>query len=147
MKKLHFSITIHASRQVVWDTMLQPETYQLWTAGFCEGSYYEGSWEKGASILFLGPSGEGMKAVIAENRPLEFISIRHLSCFTKEKEDIITEPAFENYSFRDVEGGTELLVDMDGFEQYEAMFQEMWPRSLQLLKALCEKNHSRHTPI
>lgn len=142
MKKLHYSITIHAPRRVVWDTMLQPETYTRWTAGFCEGSHYEGSWEKGASILFLGPNGEGMKSVIAENRPLEYISIRHLSCFTKEKEDIIGGPAFEDYTFRDVEGGTELLVDMDCFGPYEAMFEETWPRSLELLKALCEEIHT-----
>jgi uncharacterized protein YndB with AHSA1/START domain len=143
MKTLHYSITIQAPRQVVWDTMLQPETYRKWTAGFCEGSRYEGSWEKGATILFLGPNGEGMKAVIAENRPLEHVSIRHLSCFTKEKEEPITEPAFENYTFRDVDGGTELLVDMDSFEeQYEAMFQETWPRSLGLLKTLCEEGQT-----
>jgi uncharacterized protein YndB with AHSA1/START domain len=139
MKTLHYFITIHAPRQVVWDIMLQPDTYQRWTAGFCEGSRYEGSWEKGASILFLGPNGEGMKSVIAENRPLEHLSIRHLSCFTKEKDDPFSEPAFENYTFREVDDGTELLVDMDCFEQYEAMFEEMWPRSLELLKALCEE--------
>lgn len=140
MKTLHFSITILAPCKVVWDTMLSPETYQQWTTAFCEGSYYEGSWEEGTSIRFLGPSGEGMNAVIAENVHLQRISIRHLDCFTKDKEDPITEPTFENYTFRDVPGGTELLVDMDCTEAYEAMFQEMWPQALQLLKTLCEKN-------
>lgn len=139
MKTLHYTITIAAPRQLVWDTMLAPETYKQWTAAFCEGSYYQGSWEKGSTILFLSPSGEGMKAVIAENRPLEHLSIRHLACFSADKEDPINGPSFENYTFCDVDGGTELLVDMDCFEQYEAMFQDMWPRSLSLLKDLCEK--------
>lgn len=143
MKKLHFIITIQAPRETVWDTMLAPDTYRQWTAAFSEGSYYEGSWEEGSPILFLGPSGEGMKAVVAENRHLQRLSIRHLACITKEKEDPFTEPTFENYTFRDVEGGTELLVEMDCLQQWEAMFQEMWPRALQLLKALCE---ARHTP-
>ena len=137
MKKLHYTIQIDAPRQLVWDTMLQPETYSQWTAAFCEGSRYEGSWEAGSDILFLGPGGEGMKAVIAENRPGEHLSIRLLACIGKEKEDPITEPAFENYTFRDVEGGTELRVDMDCSEAYEAMFEDMWPRALQLLKTLC----------
>lgn len=140
MKTLHYAITIRAPREVVWDTMLSPETYKQWTAAFCDGSYYEGSWEQGASIRFLGPSAEGMKAVIAENVHNQRISIRHLACFTKEKEDLITEPVYENYTFRDVAGGTELLVDMDCLEPYEAMFQDMWPRALQLLKSHCEKN-------
>lgn len=142
MKKLIFTIQIAAPRQVVWDTMLQPETYSQWTAAFCEGSYYKGSWEAGSDILFLSPSGEGMKAVIAENRPGEFVSIRHFGCVSNETVEPITEPAFENYTFRDVEGGTELRVEMDSPDQYETMFQDMWPRALQLLKALCESNRS-----
>jgi uncharacterized protein YndB with AHSA1/START domain len=142
MKKLHFTIRIDAPRQLVWDTMLQPETYSQWTAAFCEGSYYKGSWEAGSDILFLSPSGEGMKAVIAENRAGEFLSIRHFGCVTNEAVEPITEPAFENYAFRDVEGGTELGVEMDSPDQYEAMFQDMWPRALQLLKALCESHHA-----
>lgn len=142
MKTLHFSVVIHALRQRVWDTMLQPETYSQWTAAFCEGSYYKGSWETGSDILFLSPSGEGMKAVIAENRPGEFVSIRHFGCVTHENVEPITEPAFENYSFRDVEDGTELRVDMDSPDQYEAMFQDMWPRALLRLKALCESHRS-----
>jgi ligand-binding SRPBCC domain-containing protein len=71
MKKLHYSTIIQAPCQVVWDTMLAPDTFRLWTSGFCEGSYYEGSWEKGAGIKFLSPSGEGMRAEIADNRQLE----------------------------------------------------------------------------
>lgn len=140
MKRLHFSIVIQALRQRVWDTMLGPDTYRQWTAGFCEGSYYEGSWDQGATIRFLGPSGEGMLAQIEENRLHEFISIRHLSCFENGVVKPALEPAFENYTFGDHAEGTELVVDMDSVPEYEAMFSEMWPNSLQLLKALCEQS-------
>lgn len=142
MKKLHFTITIDAPRKLVWDLMLAPDTYREWTSGFCEGSYYEGSWEKGATIRFLSPSGEGMRAEIAENRPLEHISIAHRADITTEGEVAITAPTFESYSFRDSGQGTELQVEMDTEEKYEAMFAEMWPRSLALLKALCESDHA-----
>lgn len=138
MKKLHYSITIEAPRQLVWDTMLSPDSYRQWTSAFCEGSYYEGSWEKGAIIRFLSPGGEGMRAEIAENRPLEHISILHKACITAEGEEAFPEPAYENYTFRDAGQGTELLVDSDTDEKYEAMFAEMWPRALARLKALCE---------
>jgi len=126
---------------MVWDTMLAPETYRQWTAAFCEGSHYEGSWDEGSAIRFLGPSGEGMRAVIAQNRKHKHLSIRHLACIGIGKEAPITEPIFENYTFRDAEGGTDLLVEMDCFGPYETMFREMWPRSLALLKALCEEKH------
>ncbi|HSP92676.1 MAG TPA: hypothetical protein VLN08_17305 [Vicinamibacterales bacterium] len=59
MKTLQFAIDIRASRQTVWDTMLALDTYRVWTAEFAEGSYYEGSWEQGARIRFLVPSGPG----------------------------------------------------------------------------------------
>jgi uncharacterized protein YndB with AHSA1/START domain len=138
MKKLHYTITIGASRQQVWDTMLAPDTYRQWTSAFCEGSYYEGSWEKSSTIRFLSPSGEGMRAEIAENRPLEFISILHKACITRQGEEAFPEPAHENYTFRDAGQGTELQVDVDTDDKYEAMFAEMWPRALALLKELCE---------
>jgi hypothetical protein len=50
MKTLHFAIDIRASRQTVWNTLLAPDTFRLWTAEFAEGSYYEGSWDEGARI-------------------------------------------------------------------------------------------------
>lgn len=117
--------------------MLAPDTYRQWTAGFCEGSYYEGSWEQGAAIRFLGPSGDGMLATIAENRLHEFISIRHLSCQENGVVKTFPEPLFENYTFADHAGGTLLEIGMDTTAEYEAMFSEMWPHSLQLLKTIC----------
>ena len=142
MKRLHYSITIEASRERVWDTMLAPDTYRQWTSPFCEGSHYEASWEKGSTIRFLGPGGEGMRAEIAENRPLEHISILHKACITAEGEVAFPGPAFENYHFRDSGQGTELQVDVDTDGKYEAMFADMWPRSLARLKALCESGRA-----
>ena len=148
MKKLPYSTIIQAPRQIVWDTMLSPDTYRQWTSGFCAGSYYEGSWEKGSCLKFLSPSGEGMRAEIAENRPLEHLSIRHLACIQATGEELFPEPAYENYTFRDSGTGTELQVEMDTDEKYEAMFTEMWPRALKLLKILCEEKHTHQpTPI
>ena len=143
MKKLHYAITIEAPRQLVWDTMLAPDTYRQWTSAFCEGSYYEGSWEKSSTIRFLSPGGEGMRAEIAENRPLEHISILHKACITAEGEVAFPEAAYENYTFRDAGHGTELQVEMDTDEKHEAMFADMWPRALALLKALCESGRAK----
>ena len=138
MAKLQYTITIQAPRALVWETMLAPATYRQWTTAFCEGSYYEGSWEKGSTIRFLSPSGEGMRAEIAENRHHEHLSILHKACITATGEEVPLDPAFENYSFRDSGSGTELQVEADTDEKYEAMFADMWPRSLEALKALCE---------
>jgi hypothetical protein len=109
-KALHFTTLIQAPRQAVWDTMLGPATYRIWTAPFTEGSYFEGSWEQGERIRFLAPDGRGMTAQIAENRTHEFISIKHLGYVKDGVDDTESEevrswaPAFENYSLLDKGG-------------------------------------------
>lgn len=74
MKSIQFAISINAPKEKVWRTMLDPESFKVWTAEFCEGSYFEGSWSKGEKIKFLTPDGDGMTSMIAENKPYEFIS-------------------------------------------------------------------------
>jgi uncharacterized protein YndB with AHSA1/START domain len=150
MQKIHFSILINAAREKVWDTMLSEATYPQWTAAFTPGSYFKGSWEAGSKILFLGPNpdgvGEGgMVSRIKENRPHEFVSIEHLGVISNGVEDTTSEEAkkwaasYENYTLVDKDGGTEVSVDIDIADEYKTMFDEMWPKALQLLKELAEK--------
>lgn len=145
MNKLHFNTAINAPKEKVWDVMLEDETYRQWTSAFSEGSHYEGSWEEGSKIRFLDPDGNGMVSTIAKNNPHEFISVKHLGIINDGVEDVDSEearrwaPAFENYSFSEANGETTVSVDMDVEEEYEEMFNEMWPNALQKLKVLCEK--------
>lgn len=150
MDKLHFNIDINAPKEKVWHTMLDDVTYRLWTTSFNEGSYYKGDWSKGSKILFLGPNPEtgkegGMVSRIVENKLYEFISIEHLGMINDGVEDTMSEeakkwtPAFENYTFKEVNGKTSVFVDMDINEEYKEMFEEMWPNALQKLKELAEK--------
>jgi hypothetical protein len=150
MRKLHFSILINASKDKVWHAMLDDQPYREWTKAFNEGSYYKGSWEKRSKILFLGPdpnTGEegGMVSRIAENKPYEFISIEHLGIVQNGVEDTTSEaarqwaPAFENYTFKDKDGATEVLVDIDIEDEHTQMFNDMWPKALRKLKELAEK--------
>ena len=144
MKTQHFEILIQAPRERVWTTMLQSPTYEQWTSTFCEGSRFEGSWDQGQAICFLDPAGNGMVSEIAEHRPAEFVSIRHLGFIENGKEDTTSEavrawaPCHENYRFSDEGGGTRLRVDTDVFGDYEEMMARTWPLALESLKALCE---------
>ena len=54
MQKLNFSIVINASKEKVWNTMLEDKTYRIWTEVFSKGSHFIGDWRKGSKILFLG---------------------------------------------------------------------------------------------
>ncbi|KND48891.1 MAG: hypothetical protein AB200_00490 [Parcubacteria bacterium C7867-005] len=150
MQKSHHSIFTNAPREKVWDTMLQDATYREWTKPFHEGSYYVGDWSEGSKILFLGPGPDGgkeggMVAMVRENKPHEFISIEHIGMVSDGVEDTTSDevkkwtPAFENYTFTDKDGGTEVLVDVDINDEYKEMFDVIWPKALQVLKELSEK--------
>jgi hypothetical protein len=130
--------------------MLGQDTYREWTRAFSEGGHYEGSWEQGAKIVFLGPDPEtgkegGMVARVKESRPYEFVSVEHIGMIKDGIEDTTSEevkkwtPAFENYTFTERDGGTEVTVDIDTAEEFEEMFKEMWPKALGMLKEICER--------
>ena len=150
MNRLHFAILVDAPKQKVWHTMLDDRTYREWTQAFNPGSYYKGDWNKGSKILFLGPDPEtgkegGMVSRIAESKRYEFVSIEHLGILQDGKEDTTSEtarkwtPAFENYTFKERDGATEVLVDVDVEDEHVEPFQQMWANALQKLKELAEK--------
>ena len=144
MKKAQFSIRINASKQKVWDTMLDPETYKVWTTPFCEGSYFAGSWAQGERIQFLSPGGDGMSAIIEENRPYDFVSIKHIGMIKNGVEDTESDdvrkwaPAYEDYTFVSNDGGTEVKVELDVSAEWEDYMREKWPKALAILKSLSE---------
>jgi len=149
MEKLHFNIEINAPKEKVWDTMLDDKTYRQWTEPFMAGSYYKGDWNKESKILFLAPGEDGksggMVSRIKENKKFEFISIEHLGIVKDGKEDTTSDAvkgwagALENYTFKEKDGKTEVLVDLDSNEEYAEMFNGMWPKALQKLKEISEK--------
>ena len=152
MKKLQFKVSINASVSRVYDFMLGIEsksTYEQWTSLFNPTSTYEGSWDKGSKILFVGvdEKGEkgGMVSRIAENIPKRFVSIQHYGLLAADKE--ITEGpevekwanGFENYSFEENNLTTTVTVDLDTTEDFLDYMNEAYPKALDKLKEICEK--------
>lgn len=143
-KRLQFSINISAPVSTVYTLMIAPETYQDWTSAFAQGSRYEGSWSQGQRIHFLSDAEGGLVSEIAENRPNEFISVRHLGYIVDGVEETDKEatdawaPAYENYTFHPIPGGTRLTIDQDATAEFESYLVDAWPKALDRLKALCE---------
>ena len=144
VKRIQFTATINAPVGVVWHHVTSLASYKTWTSAFAEGCYFDGSWEQGAKIRFLSPSGDGMVAEIAENRKNEFISIRHLGFIANGAEDTTSEairawlPAYENYTFLALPEGTKMVVDLDVTADFEEDMNQAWPKALALLKTLSE---------
>lgn len=145
MKKQEFKIEVDAPREKVWDILWGKETYPLWTAPFSEGSRAETDWKEGSKVLFLNDDDEGMIARIAKNIPNEYMSIEHIGVIMDGKEHTDNEKSkewegsLENYTLKEVNGKTQLLVDMDITEEYQDFFNTTWPIALNKIKELSEK--------
>lgn len=152
MKKIQFKISINAPISKVYDFMLgisSKSTYEQWTALFNSTSTFDGNWNKGSKILFIGVDDKGVKggmvSEIIENIPSRFVSIRHYGLVKGEKE--ITEGpdvekwanGFENYTFDGDNGITMLTVDLDITEDFEDYMNQTYPKALDKLKEITEK--------
>ena len=146
MEKKQFKIEIDAPKEKVWEVLWGDTTYPAWTSAFAEGSRAETDWEEGSKVLFLDGKGQGMVSTIAEKRPNEFMSFKHLGTVKDGVEDFETgqtkewSGALENYVLKTVNGKTELVVDMDITEEYLDYFMNTWPKALDKVKELAEKN-------
>ena len=74
------------------------------------------------------------------------MSFRHLGEIKDGVEDTTSEKvlgwagATENYTLKEANGKTEVLVEMDINEEFAEMFKDIWPKALNILKELAEKN-------
>jgi hypothetical protein len=144
MEKINFSTSINASKEKVWKTLWDDETYRKWTSVFSPTSYVQTDWKEGSKVLFLDGQGSGMVSRIAANRPNEFMSFEHLGEVKDGVEDVESDKvkgwagAHENYTLKEDNGTTRLVVDLDINDEYKEMFMGMFPKALEQVKILSE---------
>ncbi len=151
MRKLKFEIEINATVGKVYDFMLgltKKESYEQWTYHFNPTSSYDGSWSKNERIYFVGLDEDGIKggmvSEIVQNIPSKFVSIKHIGLLVNGKE-LLKGPevekwasGFENYYFKENEGVTSLIVEIDTIDDLENYMNDCYPKALQKLKEICE---------
>ena len=146
MEKINFSTSINAPKEKVWKTLWDDTTYRKWTSVFSPTSYADTDWKEGSKVLFLDGQGSGMVSKIEANRPNEFMSFKHLGEVKNGVEDTESDKvkswagAHENYTLKEVDGTTDLLVELDMNEEYKEMFMQMFPKALEQVKILSENN-------
>lgn len=144
MKTLQFSINIKAPKEKVWQTLWEDNTYRKWTSAFSEGSYAVSNWKEGDKVLFLSPKGDGMYSIIAKKIPNEFMSFKHLGEVKNGKEEPANEEtekwagSMENYTLKESDGTTTLIVDIDVTEEFSDYFKRTFPKALENVKYLSE---------
>lgn len=143
METLHFSTTIQAPREKVWELLWNHDSYREWTSVFSADSDVETDWKQGSKVYFHDGKGQGMVARIEETREPEFLSFLHLGTVKDGVEDLESEEvkkwagARENYTLKEINGGTELLIDMDTTDMKD-YFLRTWPLALEKIKTMAE---------
>lgn len=153
MQKMHYSIVINAPREKVYRTMLEDATYREWTSAFSPGGFFEGDWSEGSTMRFVGsdpkhPDQEALSGMIMKvnkNIPNEFVSLEAIGVVAGGVDDTTSDMvkewlgAKEEYTFKTIDGGTELSVDQDTHDAFVEDFSTMWPKGLGKLKEICER--------
>lgn len=145
METLRFSVDVDAPARHVWNVMLGLDTYREWTGAFHEGSTYEGGWNEGDEIRFLGPNDDGTPSglfgTIVENRPHEFVSVRYLGEIENGVENPVGPAAglHESYSFSETDGSTTLVVELEVPDEWAHDMQSMWSEAIVRINHLAER--------
>lgn len=146
MKRHRFTTDINVPREKIWQILWDKKTYSAWTSPFSEGSKMETDLQEGSRVFFLNAAGDaGMISIIEKKDEPNFISFRHIGIIKDGKE--ITEgkeiekwtPSYENYTLKEKNGITQLMVDIDIDEKYKDFFYEAWPKALANVKSLSEQ--------
>lgn len=145
MKKLEFRVTIAASKQQIWETMLDRDSYRVWTNEAWPGSIFEGQWKEGTLLKFIGADKGGTQARVEEIHPYDYISLMHIAVVSADgtldtTSDIAKSwiGSTEEYILSDANGDTELLVRIRTTQDWVQMFSDSWPVALGSLKRMCE---------
>ena len=148
-----YRVIINAPKEKCSDFMLglsDISTYEQWTAIFNSTSTYDGSWEKGSKIKFVGVGENGkrsgMVSRIAEHIPNEYVSIEHYGIFEDDIE--ITEGpqveswagGQENYTYQSDGDATKITVEVDVTDDHATWFDENYPLALEKLKEVIENS-------
>jgi uncharacterized protein YndB with AHSA1/START domain len=152
METLHFDITINAPVATVWETMLSAEAYRVWSEAFSADSSFEGSWDEGSEIRFLGSDDQGalggLIATISENVENERVSMTFTGQIVDGSDDTDSTLAraisgsTETYRFREDGEHTTLTVETEVFDDEKTELGEGWKRALRRLKELAEEYHA-----
>jgi hypothetical protein len=152
MQRLQFTVSIQAPAEKVYNNMLglqNKSTYEYWTTVFNPTSTFEGNWDKGSKILFIGTDEQGKRAgmvsFVEENTVVEKVVVRHLGIVDGDKE--ITEGpmvdqwagGYEIYTFEAQDDATLVTVDIDAMPEHLSYFETHYPLALDKLKTLCEQ--------
>lgn len=142
---MQFSIEIHATKNRVWNTLWQDETFREWASIIDPETYMVGDLKEGNEIQFISSaSGYGVTSLVEKLVTSEFLLLRHRidpqegGKREREKEWADGE---ERYSLVEKDGTTTLTVIFDVPSELEEEFKVNYPKALGRVKVLAERKN------
>lgn len=143
MKELQFSIEINATRERVWDTLWQDETFREWASIIDPQTYMVGELKEGNEIQFISSaSGYGVTSLVEKLVVGQFLLLRHHADTQesgKRERDQEWTGGAETYSLVNNDGATTLTVVFDVPPELEEEFKVSYPKALERVKMLSER--------
>ncbi len=142
MKELLFSTAIRASKERVWQTLWQDQTFRDWANIIDSGTYMAGELIEGHEVQFISAeNGYGVTSFVETLRPNSYLLLKHLSdtqdTGEREREKQWTGGQ-ESYTLEEESGITTLTVTFTVPAELEAYFTENYPKALARVKFLAE---------
>lgn len=145
IERLKFEIEIQAPSTKIWNVMWDTESYKIWTAPFCEGSYYKGELKQGSRVQFLNSEGSGMYSDVFFYKENINVVFSHIGEVKDNKEMEVDETTkqwtgcMEMYHLIELENGNhKLTAEVDCTKEHITYMREKFPLGLQKIKELSE---------
>jgi uncharacterized protein YndB with AHSA1/START domain len=144
MQTLLFKTQINTTASYIWQTMLQPNSYTVWTSIFSHGSYAECTWEQGSNFKFKSPKGTGVYGIVEKSVENEIISFKHLGRIENNLNNA-NQPkwagALETYEIIPNPDGCLLKISMEVEPEMAPYFEAMFVKVTAFLKQIIEAKH------
>lgn len=139
---MQFTAEIQASKEKVWDTLWQDETFRQWASLIDPGTYMVGDLKPGNEVQFISSeNGYGVKSLVEELVPNEFLLLRHQAdtqdSGEQEREKEWTGGS-ESYTLAEEDGITTLAISFGVPEDMEEYFKTNYPKAMDKIKELAE---------
>jgi len=140
---MRFSIEIQATKEKVWDTLWQDETFREWASIIDPETYMVGDLKEGNEVQFISAaSGYGVTSLVEKLVVGEFLLLRHQADTQdagQRERDKEWTGGEESYTLAEKDGTTTLSVAFGVPPEFEESFKVSYPQALKRVKVLAEQ--------
>lgn len=142
MLELEFSIRIDQSKEKVWITLWDKQSFRDWANNIDEGTYLKGNLVEGNEIQFISSvNGYGVTSLVAELIPNQYILFKHAADTQNtgaETRDKQWTGGSESYTLVEENNSTLLTIRSEIPEELVDYFNRAMPIALNRIKELAE---------